>query len=198
MAVSIAAPTEHKPSCRRMRQRRYSDGCGRHGTAGLSRQRGGFQRDLLREGTMRIPAQKSSRGLLAALVKKVCVPSQFTRLIILTGLSLLTLPCMATRSASQAPNSGNSLSPREQQALRAALNNGVLLLAASRPDAPYFAMANDIAAAIGGTAGVRVVPMATGGGVQNLRDLVYLRGVDLFIVPANVLANPKALEASLD
>ncbi len=146
---------------------------------------------------MRIPAQKGSRGLVAAFAKTVRMPSQFMRLIILTGLSLLMLPCTATRIASQAPNAGNPLSPREQQALRAALNNGVLLLAASRPDAPYFAMANDIAAALGGAADVRVVPMATGGGAQNLRDLVYLRGVDLAIVPANVLANPKALEASL-
>ena len=55
-------------------------------------------------------------------------------------------------------------------------------------------MADDISSAIGKTAGVRLLPIATDGGIENLADLVFLRGVDLAIVPANVLAQPKAIE----
>jgi TRAP-type uncharacterized transport system substrate-binding protein len=38
---------------------------------------------------------------------------------------------------------------------------------------------------------VRLLPVATDGGVSNLQDLLLLRGVDLAIVPANVLAHAR-------
>ena len=39
-----------------------------------------------------------------------------------------------------------------------------------------------------------VFSIASAGGVENLRDLIFLRGADLAIVPANVLVKTKALE----
>ncbi len=36
--------------------------------------------------------------------------------------------------------------------------------------------------------------MSSGGGIETLRDLLFLRGVDMAIVPANALAQAKATE----
>lgn len=58
-------------------------------------------------------------------------------------------------------------------------------------------MAHEISAAIGKTGDIRLLPLATRGGADNLRELAFLRGVDLAIVPANLLSQTKALEASL-
>ena len=58
-------------------------------------------------------------------------------------------------------------------------------------------MAHDMAAAMGNSTEIRLVPLAASGGVENLRDLVLLRGLDMAIVPANVLAQMKSAEALL-
>lgn len=56
-------------------------------------------------------------------------------------------------------------------------------------------MAHDIAMALGKDAETRVLPIIASGGIENLRDLIFLRGVDMAIVPANALAQTKAIEA---
>jgi len=82
-----------------------------------------------------------------------------------------------------------------QQALRVKLNQDTLIVAASRPGAAYLAMADDLVGAVGGSGGLRILPIAADGGLGNLQDLLFLRGVDLAIVPANVLAYAKATNA---
>lgn len=44
---------------------------------------------------------------------------------------------------------------------------------------------------LGQNTGVRLLPVMGGGGVDNLKDLLFLRGVDLAFVSTNVLAHPK-------
>src|SRR5262245_9038737 len=85
------------------------------------------------------------------------------------------------------------LSP--QQALRAKLNQETLIVAASRPGGSYMAMANDLVAASGASGSLRLLPIAAEGGLANLQDLLFLRGVDLAIVATNVLAHAKATGA---
>jgi uncharacterized protein len=75
-------------------------------------------------------------------------------------------------------------------------NQDTLLVAASRPGATYLGMVEDLAAAIGADGSVRILPIAADGGLANLQDLLLLRGVDLAIVPANVLAHAKATNAA--
>ena len=58
-------------------------------------------------------------------------------------------------------------------------------------------MASDIAAALGSGEDVRLLPIAARGGIENLRDLAFLRGVDMAIVSANVLRHVKAIEAQI-
>jgi TRAP-type uncharacterized transport system substrate-binding protein len=85
--------------------------------------------------------------------------------------------------------------PSPQQARRLKLNRDTLIVAASRPGASYLAMADDLARAVGRSGGLRILPIAAEGGLANLRDLLFLRGVDMAIVAANVLAHAKATHA---
>jgi TRAP-type uncharacterized transport system substrate-binding protein len=70
------------------------------------------------------------------------------------------------------------------------INDGALMLLSGRPGTSYFTMARDIAAAVGETEELRLLAVDGPGGADNIRDLVFLRGIDLALVPANVLAHP--------
>jgi TRAP transporter TAXI family solute receptor len=79
------------------------------------------------------------------------------------------------------------------QALRAKLNQDTLIVAAGRPGTAYLGIADDLTSAVGES--VRVLPVAGDGGLANLKDVLFLRGVDLAIVPANVLDHAKTANA---
>jgi TRAP-type uncharacterized transport system substrate-binding protein len=81
----------------------------------------------------------------------------------------------------------------QRAALRSRHNHATLIVAAGRPGTTYQAMAADLAAGADGR--VRILPIGGDGGLANLQDLLLLRGVDLAIVPANVLAHARATEA---
>jgi len=74
-------------------------------------------------------------------------------------------------------------------------NQDTLIVAASRLETPYLSMAGDLAYAVGADGSLRILPIAAEGGLASLQDLLLLRGVDLAIVPANVLAHAKATNA---
>lgn len=82
-----------------------------------------------------------------------------------------------------------------EQALRVKLNQETLIVAASRTGTSYLAMAHDLVAAVAAGGGFRILPVAAEGGLANLQDLLFLRGVDMAIVPASVLAHAKATDA---
>lgn len=82
----------------------------------------------------------------------------------------------------------------QQETLRDKLNENTLIIATSHPTASYFAIAHDIAAALNKSGDLRLLPIPSDGGSETLRDLLFLRGVDLAIVPANALAQAKSSE----
>ncbi len=85
------------------------------------------------------------------------------------------------------------LSPDQVRRLK--LNRDTLIVAASRRGATDLAIANDLAAAVASGGDLRLLPIAAEGGLASLRDLILLRGVDMAIVEANVLAHAKATNA---
>jgi TRAP-type uncharacterized transport system substrate-binding protein len=107
---------------------------------------------------------------------------------LLAAAALLAAPEATAQQRSQ------RLSFSQQEALRDRLNESTLVIATSRPTASYFAMAEDIAAVIGASGDLRLLPIPSDAGIGALRDLLYLRGVDMGIVPANVLAKATATE----
>jgi TRAP-type uncharacterized transport system substrate-binding protein len=85
--------------------------------------------------------------------------------------------------------------PAPQPAQRLKHNRETLIVATSRPGTAHLAMADELAAAVSKSGSLRLLPIAGDGGLANLRDLLLLRGIDMAIVPANVLAHAKATNA---
>jgi TRAP-type uncharacterized transport system substrate-binding protein len=110
---------------------------------------------------------------------------------------MLLLACAFTASGAQAqgPRAQQRLAAQQQQALRSAHNEQALLVVTSHYRHSYVGMASDMAGMLGESGEVRPVPLAGGGGPDNLKDLLYLRGADMAIVPSNVLLNDKVDEA---
>ena len=119
------------------------------------------------------------------------------RLLAIAGVMLLVLAALSRFDATQAQvlPSPEQRTVTQQQALRIKLNESTLLVATSHPSATYFGMASDTAAVFSGSDGVRILPVASNGGALTLRDLLFLRGIDMAIVPSNALAHAKATEA---
>lgn len=138
---------------------------------------------------LRLPIAFSCRSSAGSLAYLCTVRSACAALLV-WGLSLAA-GGIADAQAQQRPQ---RLSPAQQEALRAKLNESTLIVATSHPNASYLAMAHDITAALGRSGDIRVLPIASNGGTENLRDLLFLRGVDMAIVPANALAHAKASE----
>lgn len=105
------------------------------------------------------------------------------------------LPATSYPAAAQNQQRLQRLSAAQQEALRDRQNESTLIIATSHPTASHFAMAHDIASAIGKNGELRLLPMSSGGGFETLRDLVFLRGVDMAIVPLNALAQAKTTKS---
>jgi TRAP-type uncharacterized transport system substrate-binding protein len=89
------------------------------------------------------------------------------------------------RLAQQQP----ALSAREQR--RAKINENVLHLMGGQLGSGYIVMAHDISVAVNDGNDLRVIPAVGGAGVQNVSDVVFLKGVDLGITNVLVLNNLK-------
>jgi uncharacterized protein len=76
---------------------------------------------------------------------------------------------------------------KQQQALQKKYNEGTLLILGGYPGTAYFNLAHDMAAALRGNADLRLIAVDAPGGMESLRDLLFLRGIDLALVPENVL-----------
>jgi TRAP-type uncharacterized transport system substrate-binding protein len=124
-------------------------------------------------------------------------PSRIRSAWCVCSVFLLWAALHATSSPAVAQNQERQqrLSPAQQEALYERHNENTLIVATSHPPASYFAIAHDIASAIGNNGDLRLLPMSSGGGIETLRDLLFLRGVDIAIVPVNALAQAKATES---
>jgi uncharacterized protein len=75
----------------------------------------------------------------------------------------------------------------QQRALQKKHNEGRLMILGGYPGTTYFNLVHDTAAAVAGERGdLRLIALDAPGGIESLRDLL-LRGVDLAVVPENVL-----------
>lgn len=67
-------------------------------------------------------------------------------------------------------------------------------LAAGLPQGTFLPMADEIARNVNDGYDMRVLPIVTPGGTENIKDLLYLRGVDAAIVNTDVLEHYKSVE----
>jgi uncharacterized protein len=71
--------------------------------------------------------------------------------------------------------------------LAARLNSNTVSLVSGNPNGTYLTIAYDISAVLDNGDELRVLPIIGKGGAQNLRDILYLRGVDMGITQSNIL-----------
>ena len=96
----------------------------------------------------------------------------------LTGM-LIAAPGLAQEAkAPPQPAPVPDPGPQQKPIKRAKLNQETLVIAASRPGTAYLAMVSDLSSAIGSSGNVRVLAVAADGALANLRDLLFLLGVD--------------------
>ncbi len=77
--------------------------------------------------------------------------------------------------------------PTALQALQKKHNDTALMVLGGSRGATYAGMARDIAGLLNPGADLRVIVVDGPGGIESLRDLLFLRGIDLALVPRNIL-----------
>ena len=117
-----------------------------------------------------------------------CVtPPQGCRPVALAVLLASLITCLADR-AGLAETSPGRPALAQQQIWQQRLNDSTLMILGGYPGTTYFAIAHDIATALSGADGLRLLAVDSAGGTESLRYLLFLRGIDLALVPANALA----------
>jgi uncharacterized protein len=112
-------------------------------------------------------------------------------LALLLALGLLSAASLRAQTAQkswQSPASKGFVREVEREKV----NENVVMLLAGQVGQPYLQLAQDIAVAIDDGDRLRILPVASGGAVQNVRDILLLRGADLGISTVQALNDLKA------
>ena len=106
-------------------------------------------------------------------------------------ISMLALPLAALLNVqaalAQQSHAAQRPAPSQQLMLQKKYNDAALIILGGYPGTTYFNMAHEMAATLDGSGGLRLIAMDAPGGMESLRDLLLLRGVDLALLPGNLL-----------
>jgi TRAP-type uncharacterized transport system substrate-binding protein len=83
----------------------------------------------------------------------------------------------------------------QQPAPQNKYNDWRLMILGGHPGTTYFDLVRDMAAVLAGSDDLRLIAVDAPGGIESLRALLLLRGVDLALVPENVLDYADAMAA---
>jgi TRAP transporter TAXI family solute receptor len=105
----------------------------------------------------------------------------------LIGLSNLILDRTAQAEQAVAPK-GSNVAPRpDLRAMTERMNANTLTLVTGNPSFIFTAYGNDLAAVLNDGDELRILPVTSQGAVQNVRDVRFLRGIDLGFTVSNIL-----------
>lgn len=93
----------------------------------------------------------------------------------------------AAAAVSLAATSAQSVAQDSAGELRDKVNANTVTILSGNPNGTYLYIASDISFVLDKGDEMRVVPMVGKGGAQNVRDLIFLRGVDMAIVRSDAL-----------
>src|SRR5215470_10955426 len=100
-----------------------------------------------------------------------------------------------THRASHRAVSAEQKALAQQPAPQSKYNEWRLMILGGYPGTTYFNLVHDMAAVLAGNDDLRLIAVDAPGGIESLRALLLLRGVDLALVPENVLDYADALAA---
>ena len=94
---------------------------------------------------------------------------------------------LAVAATALSNGGANAQQPVSQDALRAQLNANTVSVITGSPSGTYILFAHDMSSVLDKPNGLRVLPMLGKGSVQNVKDILHLRGVDMGIVQSDVM-----------
>ncbi len=106
-------------------------------------------------------------------------------LAVATGICVLISTANAQDSRPWKKNGAVETQTQIQQAWQ--INQNTITIVSGNPNATYLSIAYDLSAVLDNGNDFRVLPMIGKGGGQNIRDVRYLKGVDLGITQSNLL-----------
>jgi TRAP transporter TAXI family solute receptor len=110
------------------------------------------------------------------------------RIALAFGLCLIAVAAVAApRVKDEAKPETNVAAAQTRESFRARLNENVVTIMAGSPSGTDLAVVQDLAAVLDDGDNLRVLPMVGKGPEQNIKDVMFLRGVDMGITQANLL-----------
>lgn len=85
------------------------------------------------------------------------------------------------------PRASTRASQQAREAYRERVNENVLFFMGGGLGAAYIQIAHDVATVVNDGVNLRVLPVVGGAGVQNVHDVVFLRGIDLALTNVSTL-----------
>ncbi|HZP09237.1 TAXI family TRAP transporter solute-binding subunit [Methyloceanibacter sp.] len=111
------------------------------------------------------------------------------RIALACGLCLLAVTAVAApriKDEAKAEPKTSTQADTLRENFRSRMNENVVTIMAGSPTGTDLAIVQDIAEVVNGD-GLRVVPMVGQGPAQNVKDVLFLRGVDMGVTQANIL-----------
>jgi len=111
---------------------------------------------------------------------------------VLCGLIVLSNPILdrtAQAQQSAAPKGSNTGARPDLRAITERMNANTLTLVTGNPSFIFTAYGNDLAAVLNDGDELRILPVTSQGAVQNVRDVRFLRGIDLGFTVSNILGH---------
>jgi uncharacterized protein len=113
--------------------------------------------------------------------------------IVLAFLLLMSALWLSPRSAqAQALQQKDRLGIPIRDQLRQKMNENLLVLMCGSLGAPYIQLGHDISVVVNDGDNLRILPVVSDGALTNVRDVLYLKGVDLGITTVQILNTLKA------
>jgi uncharacterized protein len=115
-------------------------------------------------------------------------------------MGIVATGALASGAVAQAPVPEPARAPRVEEQWKAKLNANTVAIIAGSPEETYLDITHDLAVLLNDD-NLRILPIVGLGGAQNIRDVLYLRGVDIGITSSQMLryfASTGELTSTLD
>ena len=101
------------------------------------------------------------------------------RIALAVGLCLIACAAVAAPRAKDIAKPDSVTTPQTREAIRARMNENVVTIMAGSASGTDLAIVQDIADVLDDGNALRVLPMVGKGPEQNIKDVLFLRGVDM-------------------
>jgi uncharacterized protein len=119
---------------------------------------------------------------------------------LLIGVAMMSTLARSAVAIEQTPAPKAAPAPRLGEQWKAKLNANTVYIVAGSPEETYLDITHDLAVLLSSD-NLRILPIVGMGGAQNIRDVLYLKGVDIGITSTQMLryfASTGELSAALD